>query len=567
MNPIDVLMPHRYCINNNLSKESEKLRSRIDEYSIKYESKIQSYQMDIQKLQAEKEREYIEISESMIKDFQQDSDSLANVQKELFQFVELYLNERLLLQKKEYNLLMRATKLDYSTFLKKNISNLKDEIQLLEERKVILSLKTDISKVLELINLSDSDLKFASQDIREILKVIKEEISKTTEDNWIRKNALLHLNRIIYENFKSYETIQYIDWIIKQKKIARDKLFVEKTKIEEEIKDTNKTRFLLKNQIIEVRNQMDRVGRNIRLFWVTPILKTDREIVVIQSKISKLYSEINQINKELEEDIEEKDTITKKIESIKNNKENDESWDELWEKKHSLSRTIHNLKSEKEKNKTELDKLKKAKKNYNVQKQSWYDKRKIIIEACKCNDIKSNLLKRSVVSDEREISQQSIAEINQKIEEYEVNECVRVEKEKEKLVSQYNNELKKLNIKLAYLTDNCSVLDKEIEDAEKILNKEKVNDKRSLIFKFFKSTPEVKEAKKQLKQLKLKKQEKRAESYELYGQKKFLEDRYTELYASIEKIPYPMTEQESKDLREYQLLLDTLIQKGGTHAS
>lgn len=567
MKPIDILMPHRYFINNNLSKESEKLRSRIDEYSIKYESKIQSYQMEIERLQAENEQEYIKISESLINDFKQDSDSLDDLQKELFEFVELYLKEQLLLQKKEYNFLMRETKQDYSTFLRENISNLKDEIQLLEERKVILSLKTDISKTLELIILSESELKFDSQDIREILKAIKEEISNTTEDNWIKKNALLHLNRMIYESFKLYETIQYIDWIVKQKKIAKKKLFMEKTKIEKELKDISKTRSQLKNEIIEVRNQMDRVGRNIRLFWVTPILKTDREIAVIQSKISKLYSEINQINKELEKNIEEKDTVTKKIESIKNNKENDESWDELWEKKRSLSRIIDNLKSDKGKNKTELDKLKKLKKNYNVQKQSWYDKRKIIIEACKCNDIKSNLLKRSVVSDEREISQQRIDEINQKIEEFEYNECARVEKEKEKLESQYNNDIKKLNMKLVDLTDNCSILDKEIEDAEKILIKEKANDKRKLLFKILKSTSEVKEAKKQLKQLKLKKKEKREELYRLYAQKKILEDRFTELYASIEKIPYQMSEKESKDLREYQLLLDILIQKGGSHAS
>ena len=567
MKPIDILMPHRYFINNNLSKESEKLRSRIDEYSIKYESKIQSYKMEIERIQAENEQEYIKISESLINDFKQDSDSLDDLQKELFEFVELYLKEQLLLQKKEYNFLMRETKQDYSTFLRENISNLKDEIQLLEERKVILSLKTDISKTLELIILSESELKFDSQDIREILKAIKEEISNTTEDNWIKKNALLHLNRMIYESFKLYETIQYIDWIVKQKKIARNKFIMEKTKIEKELKDISKTRSQLKNEIIEVRNQMDRVGRNIRLFWVTPIWKTDREIAVIQSKISKLYSEINQINKELEKNIEEKDTVTKKIESIKNNKENDESWDEFWEKKRSLSRIIDNLKSDKGKNKTELDKLKKLKKNYNVQKQSWYDKRKIIIEACKCNDIKSNLLKRSVVSDEREISQQRIDEINQKIEEFEYNECARVEKEKEKLESQYNNDIKKLNMKLVDLTDNCSILDKEIEDAEKILIKEKANDKRKLLFKILKSTSEVKEAKKQLKQLKLKKKEKREELYRLYAQKKILEDRFTELYASIEKIPYPMTEKESKDLREYQLLLDILIQKGGSHAS
>lgn len=567
MENIAILMPHRYFINKNLSMESEKLRSRIDEYSIKYESKIQSYQMEIERIQAENEQEYIKISESLINDFKQDSDSLDDLQKELFEFVELYLKEQLLLQKKEYNFLMRETKQDYSTFLRENISNLKDEIQLLEERKVILSLKTDISKTLELIILSDSELKFDSQDIREILKAIKEEISNTTEDNWIKKNALLHLNRMIYESFKLYETIQYIDWIVKQKKIARNKFIMEKTKIEKELKDISKTRSQLKNEIIEVRKQMDRVGRNIRLFWVTPILKTDREIAVIQSKISKLYSGINQINKEREKNIEEKDTVTKKIESIKKNKENDESWDELWEKKRSLSRIIYNLKSDKGKNKTELDKLKKLKKNYNVQKQSWYDKRKIIIEACKCNDIKSNLLKKSVVSDEREISQQRIDEINQKIEEFEYNECARVEKEKEKLESQYNNEIKKLNMKLVDLTDNCSILDKEIEDAEKILIKEKANDKRKLLFKILKSTSEVKEAKKQLKQLKLKKKEKREELYRLYAQKKILEDRFTELYASIEKIPYPMTEKESKDLREYQLLLDILIQKGGSHAS
>ena len=90
-----------------------------------------------------------------------------------------------------------------------------------------------------------------------------------------------------------------------------------------------------------------------------------------------------------------------------------------------------------------------------------------------------------MVSDEREISQQRIDEINQKIEEFEYNECARVEKEKEKLESQYNNEIKKLNMKLVDLTDNCSILDKEIEDAEKILIKEKANDKN--FEKYFRS--------------------------------------------------------------------------------
>ena len=72
MGNIAILMPHRYFINNNLSMESEKLKSRIDEYSIKYESKIQSYKMEIERFQAENEQEYIKISESLINDFKQD---------------------------------------------------------------------------------------------------------------------------------------------------------------------------------------------------------------------------------------------------------------------------------------------------------------------------------------------------------------------------------------------------------------------------------------------------------------------------------------------------------------
>ena len=83
MENIAILMPHRYFINKNLSMESEKLRSRIDEYSIKYESKIQSYKMEIERIQAENEQEYIKISESLINDFKQDSDSLDDLQKEL----------------------------------------------------------------------------------------------------------------------------------------------------------------------------------------------------------------------------------------------------------------------------------------------------------------------------------------------------------------------------------------------------------------------------------------------------------------------------------------------------
>ena len=123
--------------------------------------------------------------------------------------------------------------------------------------------------------------------------------------------------------------------------------------------------------------------------------------------------------------------------------------------------------------------------------------------------------------------------------------------------------------------DKPKVEEKEVKEVKTEVKEEVKEQKQEekVVVKEEKETPvdekttEVKEAKKQLKQLKLKKKEKQEELYRLYAQKKVLEDRFTELYASIEKIPYPMTEKESKDLREYQLLLDTLMQKGGTHAS
>ena len=46
----DLIMPHRFFINRSLNKESEKLKSKIDEYKIEYNSKIQRCQQEIEAL-------------------------------------------------------------------------------------------------------------------------------------------------------------------------------------------------------------------------------------------------------------------------------------------------------------------------------------------------------------------------------------------------------------------------------------------------------------------------------------------------------------------------------------
>ena len=133
----DLIMPHRFFINRSLNKESEKLKSKIDEYKIEYNSKIQRCQQEIEALKEKKNQDYMDVVNSLNKELEKDAELFVQFKNVFLKYVDLYLGKQLLFQRKNILRLEKKVKIDYGDFLTNQISAISDEIKILEERKVI----------------------------------------------------------------------------------------------------------------------------------------------------------------------------------------------------------------------------------------------------------------------------------------------------------------------------------------------------------------------------------------------------------------------------------------------
>lgn len=177
----DLIMPHRFFINRSLNKESEKLKSKIDEYKIEYNSKIQRCQQEIEALKEKKNQDYMDVVNSLNKELQKDAELFEQFKNVFLKYVDLYFGKQLLFQSKSILRLEKKVKEDYGNFLTNQILAISDEIELLEERKAILNSNADISKILELGSISGCDIEFINDDITEVITTVQEQINNVNQ--------------------------------------------------------------------------------------------------------------------------------------------------------------------------------------------------------------------------------------------------------------------------------------------------------------------------------------------------------------------------------------------------
>ena len=128
----DLIMPHRFFINRSLNKESEKLKSKIDEYKIEYNSKIQRCQQEIEALKEKKNQDYMDVVNSLNKELEKDAELFVQFKNVFLKYVDLYLGKQLLFQRKNILRLEKKVKIDYGDFLTSQISAISDESKILE---------------------------------------------------------------------------------------------------------------------------------------------------------------------------------------------------------------------------------------------------------------------------------------------------------------------------------------------------------------------------------------------------------------------------------------------------
>lgn len=551
MEYINLIMPHRFCINRNLNKESEKLTNKINEY----EAELDSIKIEIEAFRNKKEKEYQEIVEHLNKELQIKINQHEDLKKNLSKYVELCLKEQILWQNKRILELEKTKQRDYSAFLTKLIQQIAKDIELLEQRKIILNLKVDISSILKLASLSGCEIKFPTDNINDVLETIQKEISNLNQDDWVRKTTLLKLKRVVQEHMESQKMIQYIDWVIQQKKLSSKRLASKRKQSNNELSLLEKQIFEAKQERKKNREQMGKLAHAVRCFWVKPILDLDVKISNIKKKKAEVYTEKDKLNIDIDEAKTKKRQISKEIEDIKKSRSSNSSWDDLWKEKNKLSKRLGDLYESKKQKSQELSQLYEDQKKYHIKKDEWLEKRRVLLSLLKNNNVNSKLLKQSVKTDEKEIAKKEIEKINQKKVDFEHRESERVKREKETLRTNFKNDLENLELKIQSAIGNCLVSESEVKESRNKVALEKSKDTR--LIKVFDS-PKVKEAKKALSKSEELLSKRNNFLEELQMKEKELKSKYNKELSTIRPKSYNMSAKDRNNLDGYQLLLKNL---------
>ena len=551
MEYINLIMPHRFCINRNLNKESEKLTNKINEY----EAELDSIKIEIEAFRNKKEKEYQEIVEHLNKELQKKINQHEDLKKNLSKYVELCLKEQILWQNKRILELEKTKQRDYSAFLTKLIQQIAKDIELLEQRKIILNLKVDISSILKLASLSGCEIKFPTDNINDILETIQKEISNLNQDDWVRKTTLLKLKRVVQEHMESQKMIQYIDWVIQQKKLSSKRLASKRKQSNNELSLLEKQIFEAKQERKRNREQMGKLAHSVRCFWVNPLLDLDVKISNNKKKKAEIFTEKDKLNIDIDEAKTKKRQISKEIEDIKKSRSSNSSWDDLWKEKNKLSERLGDLNESKKQKSQELSQLYEDQKKYHIKKDEWLEKRRVLLSLLKNNKVNSKLLKQSVKTDEKEIAKKEIEKINQKKVDFEHRESERVKREKETLRTNFKNDLKNLDLKIQNASGNCLATESEVKESRNKVALEKRKDTR--LIKVFDS-PKVKEAKKALSKSEELLSKRNNILEELQKKEKELKSKYNKEQSTIRPKSYNMSAKDRNNLDGYQLLLKNL---------
>lgn len=326
----DKILPHRAAINHSLRKESENLKKQIDAYKVRYEQRF-----------AENEKEidaYIEGLNSDISDERDRIQSrlideekfLSSIADEVFTYVSTYHDNSILIKKKEKYTVQLNTVKEYITFLSSQMREIGKEIDILENRRKLLSGKTKIDDVISLINQSGEAINTDGIfDSLSLLQRINCEIRECPEDNDIKYFALMNVRLIIEERVSYISEIQYISWIIEQKRQLSKEIKQQREK-------QNVIRDSIQNEINTIQNSIDPLlailsekSKLIRFHFARELIKLTAEIGDAYDKKKEILDDIKKMKEEHSSDSykwdrlqSDRKEIIDEINDIKNRKKN-----------------------------------------------------------------------------------------------------------------------------------------------------------------------------------------------------------------------------------------------------
>lgn len=564
-----IIMPHRLLVNRSLRKASEDLRSRIDEYRIKYEREIERCTAEIEQAKVDKDNNFEKTKSSLIGEISKDSGFFDAVQAGLFKYVDLYLRRQSLNKVCKTKVLERQVLIEYGDFLSEQMKLIGEEIEIFEARKDKLVLQAKIDDVVELIGLSGCEIDVtADDDAQTLLLKVTELLRACEDDNWLTYHSLRRLRIVLQERVDLFPVIQYISWTIQQKKLLSRQLSNERRKVNEG--KTEKTNEL--SQIYEsldaLNRSLDEQARTVREYWAVPITQLNVQISFNNTMLKSLFESVKDDQEKLNGCFSELKDTNQQIQQMIN-LHSDDSW--KWE---GLQRQKADYRDDISSTKARIDmmqaKISQIKSELEAQKNAlkqWFDRREMVFSLCKRNNVFLISDSNPKESDECRIINNRLAEFYRIEEEETKHATERFLVESAQIRQRKEEKTAELSAQITSAKKSQAEKHKVLSQASKQLSCSKSRDARFFLLKIFSDTEEVSKSKQALQLAEAQKKSADSRLSNLKAELAAAIIDYERQVESCRPIPYKHSAADQEEIQKLESRKAELMDKQGKNKS
>jgi hypothetical protein len=465
----DKILPHRLLVNSSLRKASADLRSHIEEYEVEYKLKIERCSAEIEQVHFDKDTHFERVKLSLIDELSKDADLFEKVRAGLLEYVDLFLRRQCLYKVQEVKKLEKQALAEYRDFTATQMRLIGEEIDILEERKDKLSSQAKVEDVRQLLELTGCDIVVNdNEDAISLLEKVSKLISTSGVLDRYATQALHKLRSVLQERVDLLPVIQYISWLIQQKKMISAQLKGERDNTKSALKDKTDELLEVSATINDLGRSLDEQAITVREYWANPLTLLNIQISFLYTKLNAIFSEVKEIGE--------------RIEHMQRSGSDDSfTWDRLWREKNDLKEKIPQVKME-------IESLK-------AERQQWFARRQMLYSLCKKNNVHLISDGKAKASDEYRIIDTRLFELyqienntNQREEECFKHESAKIQQARKAKATE-----------LSTLIANAEKIQAEksaaLDEASKQLSRSKSRDARFFLLKLFSETEEVNRAK------------------------------------------------------------------------
>lgn len=379
---------HRRAMNESLQKESKRLKQDIKQAKKRYDNALVQCNLEINDRNKQYKEQLLGIQQDLNDKLNDDINFLNEITNYIIEYAGYKLSCDLQWKKKvQVNANIKLHN-ETMAFYKKKIECLNQEISQLEQRKLILEKKMDISDLVQMLKNNGMEL---SDD--ETPKSVLDKL-RPLSDGREESMAFQKLRSILEEKSEFGDEIQNINWAIRQYKkdnrenaAAKQQAYIERQKLVKE-------RDIIKEEIDDAIAEQSRVRKKIQSYWY-PYISEYKE------KMADNKNVLSTLSKAKSECMAEQHYVKVKLGALRSNDDRQlreygysmgddsigDEIDRLKRRRSSLSDTYDDLQRK-------IDRLKREQQRLFDERSVYFERRNIIETICAENGVPL-VLKRS----------------------------------------------------------------------------------------------------------------------------------------------------------------------------